>query len=336
MRKSVPKFAFKSLQVSPVLAKQIHASKTFFVSQLPSFECYPLAEIDISSDIKRFKGPKYNIGGFDGQEVVSVLSGIVSDDEQFKTNKTFYLLIQGNPEDDLEELFRVQARPTKHQPGNAVVFLRPRGKKTFKRGSAKSYEELNGALKAHYKTDTKQFAADIKQLLKNNEQFEGLPQATTEAYMLLLFEIARRLVKSENPSDKKEAFDILPIGSAIARLIQLLERGDEKTCIFEDVFLPGGRFHCFTGTPEQRERAIENINAAIFGTTKQETVTEEDCLEALEQLFCSDERLAKKLSKEEQVEEKMKALVVAPGVLPPVLFQPSDIEGYTAYDYFEE
>lgn len=88
MWKSVPKFVFKSFQVSPVLSKQIHASKTFFVNQLPSFKCYPLAEMDISSDMKRFKGPKYNIGGFDGQEVVSVLSGIVNDDEQFKTSKT--------------------------------------------------------------------------------------------------------------------------------------------------------------------------------------------------------------------------------------------------------
>ena len=189
-------------------------------------------------------------------------------------------------------------------------------------------------MKAHYK-NTKEFAKDIKQLLKNNVDIDDLPQATFEAYMILLFEIARRLVQSESPSDKKGQLDILPIGSAIARMIQLLELGDEKTCTFEDVFLPGGKFHCFTGKPEQREKAIENINQVIFQSTKQETVTEKDCLKALEELFCSDERLAMMSLEEEKLEDKMKALIVAPVRLP-VVFQPPDEEGFTAFDYFEE
>ena len=216
----------------------------------------------------------------------------------------------------------------------ALCFCAPEERRCLNVGGAKSYEELNGALKAHYK-NTKEFANDIKQLLKNNVEIDDLPEATIEAYMILLFEIARRLVQSESPSDKKEQLDILPIGSAIARMIQLLELGDEKTCIFEDVFLPGGRFHCFTGTPEQREKAIENINQVIFQSTEQETVTEKDCLKALEELFCSDERLAMMSLKEEKLEDKMKALIVAP-VLLPVVFQPPDEEGYTAFDYFEE
>ena len=121
MWSSAKKFAFKSFNVAPVLSKQVHASKTFFVNQLPSFKGNALAEKDTPGNMKRFKGPIYNITGRDGQEVVSVLSSIVNDEDQFKKNKTFYLLIQGNPEDDLEELFRLQARPTKDQPGNGVL-----------------------------------------------------------------------------------------------------------------------------------------------------------------------------------------------------------------------
>lgn len=89
--------------------------------------------------------------------------------------------------------------------------------------------------------------------------------------MLLLFEIARRLVKSENPVNdkkpgKKEEYDVLPIGCAIARLMKLLESGN---CSFEDVFLEGARFHCLTGKPVVRRKAIEAINEAI---AKKETV----------------------------------------------------------------
>ena len=124
-------------------------------------------------------------------------------------------------------------------------------------------------------------------------------------------------MQSEDPSEKKEAFDVLPIGNAIARVIKLLERGDGKTCLFEDVFLPGGKFHCFTGTSAQRQRAIENINKAISEITKEEEVTEEELLKELEELFCS----VKLPSKEEKLDEKLKALIVAPVVLP-VLFVP--------------
>jgi len=306
--------------VSPLLYKQIHASKTFFEKQLPSFTGEPVAEKDRSGQLKKWKGPIYNVKSLDARNVVSGLSGIVNDPEQFKSNKTFYLLIKGSPKDDLEELFRLRARPTPDQPGNGIVFLRPRGKKTF--GGAKKYDELNGALKAHYKdTDTKKFAEDIKQLFKNNALIDHFPEATSEVYMILLYEIGRRLVRSENPSDLKEAYDVLPIGNAIARAIKLLERGDGKTCRFEDVFLPGGRFHCFTGKPEERKKAIENINKAISEITKQDAVTEEELLKELEELFCSEKLVGKISSEEEKLDEEFKTLIVAPVNLP-VLFVP--------------
>ena len=206
---------------------QVQACKEVFLEKLPS-GLLPIAE--------PFNGrPVYDISGLNARQVVAVLSTIVNDRNQFTMNKTFYLVIRGSSvhtlEEGFKEFFKLTARPTPSQPGNAIVFLRPRGKKRFNR-SAKSYEELNGNLRAIYDrnangrfvfSDTTSFARDIKQLFKNNATIDNLAQPTFEAYMILLFEIARRLVNSENPTAKKKALDDLPIASAIARLLILLE-----------------------------------------------------------------------------------------------------------------
>ena len=364
MFKSLNKFLFKSFSVSHLFTRQVHACKTMFVEKKHS-DFFPLQD-GIPDDIKHFKGTFYDITGFSGEQIIALLRSIVNDNS-YTMNKTYYLFIRNsNRESTLEEDFRLRARPTKNQPGNGIVFLRPTGKKLFTQ-SAKSYEELNGALQAHYK-NTKEFAQDFKQLLKNNAKIDDLPQATFEAYMILLFEIARRLVQSEKPNEKKEQLDILPIASAIVGLIQLLESGKAK---FEDVFLPGGKFHCFTGTPEVRERAIERINEVTFDSTKQDAVTEEDLLKELEDLFGEEEQLEEKLKAltvtsnhlpapiqpkglpvdfqtqdaerdKEQLEKKpfvdehleARVMLFSHGiVLPDDFFQPSEEEGYTAFDY---
>ena len=102
----------------------------------------PLSKKDRPSNTKQFKGE--DITGFYGQQVVALLSQIVNDKEQFTNNKTFYLLIRDSSEDShagFEELFRLNARPSQHQPGNAIVFLRPRGYTKFTQ-DPKSYNVL--------------------------------------------------------------------------------------------------------------------------------------------------------------------------------------------------
>ena len=275
---------------------QVQACKEVFQEKLPS----GLPPIAALLDGR----PVYDISGFDAHQVVAVLSAIVNDKDQFTMNKTFYLVIRSSSvhtsEEGFEEFFKLTARPTPSQPGNAIVFLRPRGKKRFNR-SAKSYEELNGNLRAIYDrydngrfvfSDTTSFARHIKQLFKNNATIDNLAQPTFEAYMILLFEIARRLVNSENPTAKKKALDDLPIASAIARLLTLLEL---RRCSFEDVFFPGGRFHCFTGKPEQRETAIHNINMEISAITMQETLNKQHYVRELQELFCYRMEIAEQL-----------------------------------------
>ena len=250
-----------------VFKQQEEACTKFFRDNLPKDVLKPMPEEKRPENTKRFIGCVYDITGFDAENVVALLSDIVNDKEQFKTNKTFYLLLRNShdskPDDEIEELFRLKARPTKDQPGNGIVFLRPRGKKLFKR-DARKYDQLHGALKAHYDKDTKLFAKDIKNLFQNNSVVTGdIPRATFEAYMILLFEIARRLVTVDKPSEKKKEHDVLPIGSAIARSVKLLELGDKETCTFDDVFLLNEKFHCYSKSPKNRREAIDNINKTI-------------------------------------------------------------------------
>ena len=280
--------------VKTVFEYQVEACKTFFQEELPDV-INELSGQDIPPSLNKFKGRVFDITGFDGQQVVALLSYIVNERDGFKAKKTFYLLIQGA---DFEEVFKLIAGPSDTQPGNGIVFLRPEGKVRFKQ-SPKTYDELNGELEAFYgEDDTRSFAQDLKLVFKNNEQIsaENFPRATIEVYMIWLFEIARRLVKSKKPS--AEEFDSLPIGSAIARLVKLLKIGD--ACCFDDVFLPEEKFHCFTGKPKRRKKAVDKINDALKEKSKK---SKEHFLEELQKMFCSEERLEE--LKEEQQEQQL-------------------------------
>ena len=238
---------------------QVKAHKIFFEHKLPR-DFKPLPKEDWPSTMPTdCKGKVYDITSFDGQQVVAVLSVIVNDRTQFKKGEIFYLLIRNSSEDheeaEYEPLYRLSALPTNDQPGNSIVLLRPKRNVEFPERGGKRYGALGAALKIFYKTNTTSFAEDIKKLLKDNTQNEDNPEATMEAYMILLFEIARRLVKNnliEKPSERKKEFDGLPIGNAVARLINLLELGISS---FDDVFSWKGRFHCFKGEPHERRKA---------------------------------------------------------------------------------
>ena len=146
---------------------------------------------------------------------------------------------------------------------------------------------------------------------------DNFPQATVETYTILLFEIARRLVTVEKESEKKEEFDVLPIGSAIARSVNLLELGDEETCTFEDVFLSGEKFHCYTGKAKERRKAIDKINET--------TGTGINYLKELEDMFRSSKKgPEKKLTNLKLYEEKC-----------PSMKSSIDAESNSIEDYYE-
>lgn len=235
----------------------VSACKKFF-SEQSRFE--PLN----GSFAEKLKGPVYDITKFGAHKVVALLSWIVNDQEQYKEKSAFFFLIHKDNGKRREALFKLTANPTKHQPGNGWVSLFFKNDGEFTPQAAKAYDELNFALKGHYKKDTKSFASDMKKLFRNNAVINQayFPQVTIEVYMVLLFEIARRSVTSvDNPTQKKKQLDDLPIGSAIASLLKLLELGNEEICTFDHVF--SGKFYCFAGEPEERRRAIDMMNETL-------------------------------------------------------------------------
>ena len=283
---------------------QESACQNFFhkkLSDVPKFK--PVEEHEIPEFMIRLKYNKpiylYDITGLNASQVVAALVGIVNDREKFTINKNFYLIIKHDAK--VEELFRLTARPTTHQPGNGIMSMRPRGSEKFAKSSGKTYEQLIEALKKRYQ-DTITFTRDIRKIFLNNKVSDcDFPQVTLEAYMVLLFEIGRRLVKLKEPSEIKEQFDVLPIGSAIVGIFKLLEYGKDEVCTFEDVFSSDGRFHFFSGKPQTRKRAIGNITTALVNAESEKTATTSDVskkrkvmpgteknhhLKELEEMFC--------------------------------------------------
>ena len=265
-----------SSENSDLYQNQMNACQNFFHEQLPDVpKPKPLEEQEIPEFMIRLKYKKpiylYDITGLNAQQVLAVLIGIVNDREKFTINKNFYLIIKHDAK--VEELFRLTARPTTHQPGNGIMSMRPWGSEKFAQSSGKTYEQLIEALREHYQ-DTITFTKDIRKIFLNNKVSDcDFPQVTLEAYMILLFEIARRMVKLKEQSERKGQYDVLPIASAIVGIVKLLEYGKDDVCTFEDVFSSEGKFHSFSGKPQTRKRAIGNINTALVNAESEKTAT---------------------------------------------------------------
>ena len=269
----------EGFDANAVFNGQKEACGNFFRNNLPVDESEPVSKEKKPKNMRQLKGHVYDITGFDAEKVVALLSRIVNDRQEFKPDKTFYLLLNSHEpgqDDNREKFFKFAPNPYRDQPGNAMV----------SRGLEKglTYNELNADLKSKYNENTKLFAQHIKKLFQNNSKVpENCPQATYEAYILLLFEIARRLVKENAPTEKKKKLDDLPIGSAIARSVKLLELGKKETCSFDDVFCSSSKkFYCYAGEPEERETAIHRINK-----TAHSQIGQMNHLEELEEMFRS-------------------------------------------------
>lgn len=262
-----------------VFKKQKKACGKFFRENLPEDVSKPVREDKRPQNLRELEGHVYDITGFDAEKVVALLSRIVNDRQEFIEGKTFYLLLNSpgpRQDDNGEKFFTFKPYPFKHQPGNAIV---SRGLEEGRR-----YDNLSADLKSKYNGNTQLFAQHIKSLFQDNSVvLENDPQATYDVYILLLFEIARRLVKENAPTEKKKKLDDLPIGSAIARSVKLLELGKEETCSFDDVFcFSSDNFYCYVGDPEVREKAIRRINKTAHSQIERMTHLKE-----LEEMFRS-------------------------------------------------
>ena len=201
----------------------------------------------------------YDITGYRAAHVIAIFKSIVNHrlwkDSSSKRKEFKFEIIKGASK--IVFSVKPKTKSSTDHPGNAVVCRKyPQDRRKLIKWSydAAFVKELN----VQYSNDTKRFAQDIKRVFKNNwELFKCRNEIIQDVYILLLFEIGRRLVDEENVPEKdradKQAYDSLPISGAITTIVKLFEA---KECIFEDVFHKKGRFHCFTGTPKERKDAI--------------------------------------------------------------------------------
>ena len=194
---------------------------------------------------------EFDITGWDAKSVIGLLKSIVNDREKYTKDSTFTFKITATIAPGIS--FKLVAKPKAHQPGNGVI--------TYCDNKPSSYQKLCVNLKQYYDKDTRSFAKHIKDVFANNSKIFSVHDVTKDAYMILLFEIGRRLViDDEDSTPEKKKLDKLPIASAIARLVKLMEA---NRCTFEEVFLKdnaGRKLYCFSGDSDVRKEAISNID----------------------------------------------------------------------------
>ena len=202
----------------------------------------------------------HDITGKNCDEVVEILKSIVNNKDQYKKKAVFRFKISpasSHPQHSQasEKIYQLRANPTEDQPGNGRIDIWQDGK--FIAGRAYD-EEMVKDLKETYTGDTSAFARDMNTLFQNNETIAKYPFVTSELYMLLLFEIGRRLVKnSPKSTERKKKFDAVLVKEAIKGILTLFVN---KECGFHEVFLKEGKFHCFSDPqPEQRKKVAEEI-----------------------------------------------------------------------------
>ena len=196
----------------------------------------------------------YNITGKSAAHVIAILKSIVNNREEpyvYDKGNIFTLKIEGQHAIS----FILEPFPSSNQPGNGRIKIK---------GIARSYKTLTKKLINWYENDTETFAKDMKRVFKDNSRLlECRNEVLQDAYILLLFEIGRRLVDDENVSkgrgDKeRQALDCLPISEAITKIVKLFEM---KRCSFSDVFDPDGEFYCFSGSSSLRKRVINKLQS---------------------------------------------------------------------------
>ena len=200
----------------------------------------------------------YDITGFNRSQVVKKLKDIVNDRGYQKKEFVFYLGISKVDETlEFRKLFRLEPHPWPDKPGNGFVKVLQDRQFCFTSYNRCLVDKLN----EKYGCETSLFAEHLEKLFEDNSNIAEYSFVTSEVYILWLFEIARRRVKdSKEATDLKKAYDALEIDGAITQLIELMK---VNTCQFQDIFLIGEIFHCFSGLPPKRQTAINNIKEKL-------------------------------------------------------------------------
>ena len=196
----------------------------------------------------------WNITGKSAAHVIAIFKSMVNNRKGqygYCSTKKFEFKIGNSP----TIKFELETNPSYDQPGNGRI---------TRNGKALTYENLAKKLSQQYDNDTEGFAKDVKRVFKDNlKLLKGANEILQDVYILLLFEIGRRLVDDKNVSQltpRKQAYDSLPISAAITIIVKLFEM---KRCSFNDVFYPNGKFNCLSGEPETRRDAINLLRTQL-------------------------------------------------------------------------
>ena len=202
---------------------------------------------------------EWDITGKPAKYVIRIFKTIVNNRNEYKRRKEFSFMIKRERESLKTISFKLEANPKRNQPGNGRIFTKHSEGKFI----PQDYRNLNSELSNRYGENTKRFAEDIKLAFQNNTslfEFEDRP-IIRDAYMILLFEIGRRLVQVRPVNKERQALDNLPISGAITEMVKLLEEGKFT---FADFFAPPrtdmtGQFHFFSGAAKKRKEAIDRM-----------------------------------------------------------------------------
>ena len=220
----------------------------------------------------------YNITGKSAAQVIAILKSMVNRKGKlfgYRHGKEFTFNICRDDQPKIS--FQFKEVVYEDQPGNGFIWRKDPN--NLNKRIIYSYNEtLVNKLEEQYSNNTEKFAQDIKRVFKNNsELLQGENEIIKDVYFVLLFEIGRRLVKDDPESTlRKKEFDNLRISEAITKIVKLF---DNEACRFEDVFIKGKKFHCFSGEPKTRQDAISHLLTQL----------EELKLEDLKELFHVEE-----------------------------------------------
>lgn len=207
----------KTKAIKEELKRQSEATELFFVKNAKQLN---LTDLQESSSIYTF-----GIMGMSGIAVVNLLRHIIMEYRE-KDNGPFYLKFAA------DKKFRVELMPTALFPGHGLI-------KVVGRLKYYDYPEMCSLLSKSGVTN--KGLGDMCYKLNTKGMKSALFNAVSpmnELHFMLLFEIARRLVRDSNgkPISTEPALDLLPVGVIIGRIIELLRVEKDPVLSYDKVF----------------------------------------------------------------------------------------------------
>lgn len=238
----------KTKAMKEEIKRQSEANELFFVKNAKEVNLASLLE---SSSIYTFM-----IMGMSGYAVVNLLRSITKEYRE-KDSGPFFLKFAA------DKKFKVELMPTTLCPGHGLI-------KVVGRLKYYDYPEMCSLLTKSGVTS--KGLGDMCYKLNTKGMKSALYNAVSpmnELHFMLLFEIARRLVRDTNgkPISTEPALDLLPVGVIVGRIIELLRLEKEKEAVlsYEKVFGAQQELNWFT-EPNiiLKRKKMQEINKVYF------------------------------------------------------------------------